>query len=245
MEPVAPPAPTAAEAARYAVLRRLGPALRHDLVVNLQAVAMMTEVLGARLDRSDEAPPAAAPVAPADLSQQLVRIHALVRSAVDDALRVATWLCPPGDDEGVPLSQGVDECLALVRSPFGFRGIVLHAQVDPAAIEVSRQPLRLLLLAALLHLADQDSAPCELRVHADVQGHEAALAIERLPAPDPLARGTPGADELGYRRLAPTDLQALAAEAGATGITLALQGRRVLLRLPRLVATTPLQIAPR
>jgi len=36
----------AAESARYGVLRRLAPSLKHDMVVNLQAVAMMAAETG-------------------------------------------------------------------------------------------------------------------------------------------------------------------------------------------------------
>src|SRR3954469_17635163 len=47
---------TSAEAARYGVLRRLAPALKHDMVVNLQAVAMMAEVMGAKLEKGTPSP---------------------------------------------------------------------------------------------------------------------------------------------------------------------------------------------
>jgi hypothetical protein len=39
----------AAEAARYALLRRLAPSIRHHLVVNLQPIGMIYEVLDRRL----------------------------------------------------------------------------------------------------------------------------------------------------------------------------------------------------
>ena len=83
MPPTAPqePTDTAGEAARYAVLRRIGPALKHDLVVHLQAVAMMAEVLAARLDKG-------AP-SPEDLQQQVGRIHRVAREAVAHSLNVA------------------------------------------------------------------------------------------------------------------------------------------------------------
>ena len=79
----APVTDAPAEAARYAVLRRIGPALRHDLVVNLQAVALMAEVVTARLDRG--LPPLA------DLQHHLSRIQRGTREAVVNSLRVATW----------------------------------------------------------------------------------------------------------------------------------------------------------
>ena len=38
-----------AEAARYALLRRLAPSIRHNLVINLQPIGMIYEVLDRRL----------------------------------------------------------------------------------------------------------------------------------------------------------------------------------------------------
>src|SRR6185369_7993641 len=43
------PASTSAEAARYALLRRLAPSMRHHLVVNLQPIGMIYEVMDRRL----------------------------------------------------------------------------------------------------------------------------------------------------------------------------------------------------
>ncbi|NNU44225.1 hypothetical protein [Ramlibacter montanisoli] len=47
--PRATMAPAEAEAARYALLRRLAPSFRHHLVVNLQPIGMIYEVMERRL----------------------------------------------------------------------------------------------------------------------------------------------------------------------------------------------------
>lgn len=230
----APPmdaADLAAEAARYAVLRRLGPALRHDLVVNLQAVAMMAEVLGARLEKGPPRPP--------DLQQQVGRIHRMVREAVGNSLKVAAWLTPPADDEGIGLREGVEECLALVRSNFGFRGFTLGAQVTDTSMEVSHARLRLLLLAGLICLSDESDEPAELAVRADVESGAARLILERRPLPGQAGQA---AEDAGYRRLGPGDLRALAVQAA---VDLQQQAGRIVMHLARLVPSTPLQIAPR
>ncbi|MFD0669326.1 hypothetical protein ACT80S_16525 [Ramlibacter sp. MAHUQ-53] len=225
---------TAAEAARYALLRRLGPALKHDLVVNLQAVAMMTEVLGARLERAGSGGPAVL----AELQQQVARIHRVTREAVASSLKVAAWLTPADEDEGIALQDGIEDGLALVRSHFGFRGIALHAQAEGARLEVSRPQLRLLLLAALVLLGDEAGGPCALNVRGAAEAGEGLLVLERGPVPAPVP--VP-ADDPGYRALSPADLRALAAEAG---VPLQAAPGRIALRLPRLVATSPLKIAP-
>ena len=49
-----PPHPAAAaEAARYALIRRLAPSMRHHLVVNLQPIGMIYEVMDRRLRAFD------------------------------------------------------------------------------------------------------------------------------------------------------------------------------------------------
>src|SRR5829696_915270 len=96
-----------AEAARYGVLRRLAPALKHDMVVNLQAISMMAEVLNARLERGSPAP--------SEFHSSIAKLNRLARDAVANCLKVAAWL-EPGEDEGVRLPEGVEDCLSLLAS---------------------------------------------------------------------------------------------------------------------------------
>ncbi len=235
----APPG-QAAEAARYAVLRRIGPALRHDLIVNLQAMGMMTEVAAARLDHA--MPPLA------DLQQQLARIQRGTREAITNSLRVATWLAPPEDDS-VGLREGALECLALVRSGLEFRGYVLRSDLQAQDFEVSSATLRPLLLAGLLYLADREAAPGELTVGAHLDagldtGQDAGHATLTLSRSPPGSAGSTGAAhgaDAPYRALHAEDVRALARDGR---IDLRLEDRHVFIRLPRLTATSPLQIAP-
>jgi len=243
------------EAARYALLRRLGPALRHDLVVHLQAVAMMAEVLSARLGRGAQ---------PDDLPQTLARMHRLAREAVAGALQVASWLAPPEDDT-VDLRQGLEECLGLVRSCLGFRGIRLLADLPDAGLPVSRDPLRFLLLSALLNLSDQ--GPPGSALHVQVQPETDGVLLQlTLEARDSLATPltpatirpdddadahaegrknwrvlAPGEDA-DYRPLGWSDVRVLAA-----GLPLLrhCNPTRIELRLPRAETRAPLQVAPR
>jgi C4-dicarboxylate-specific signal transduction histidine kinase len=226
--PATLPPPAAAESARFAVLRRIGPAIKHDLVVNLQAVAMKSEVLATRLDKAmpgrDE------------LQEQLGRIHRLAREAVLQSLKAAAWLAP-AEGEGIELRRGIEEGLDLVRSNFGFRGFSLQARELRGDLEVAQDPLRYLLPAALLHLADQARHPGELAVQASVEGTTALLVLELVTQP-----GTPPVQpDESLRPITAEDLLALAGEGEAEVLA---APDHVELRLPRLVATSPLQIAP-
>jgi hypothetical protein len=170
---------TAAEAARYAVLRRLGPALKHDMLVNLQAVTMMSELLGARLERGMPTQ--------AELQNSLARIHRTAREAVANCLKVVGWIEPP-EDEVIGLREGVEASLALVRSSFNFRGMVV-------------------------------------------------LTLQWQPRP----QGEAMPFEPSYRLLDWANVQALA---DVESLHLRREKGCIVLRLPRMVTTTPLQIAP-
>lgn len=218
-----------AEAARYGVLRRLAPALKHDLVVHLQAVAMMAEVLNARLEKGT--PPTG------DLQKSVSKINRLAREAVLNSLRVAAWI-EPADDEGVLLREGVEECIALLRSNFNFRGFSLTNQAPESGFEVSRVVLRNVLAAVLISLTDEAPGPGELVIDAQTAGGWATLGVTFVPHGDD-SEVVPF--EPNYRALDWADVQALAESESAE---LAREAGRTVLRLPRLVATTPLQIAP-
>lgn len=217
-----------AESARYGVLRRLAPSLKHDMVVNLQAVAMMAEVLNARLERGSPAP--------SDFQASISKLNRLARDAVANCLKVAAWI-QPVEDEGIRLPQGVDECLALLASNFNFRGITVAREVPETEFEVSRVALRHLLTAALITLTDAAGGPCEVQVKAQVADGKAEISVKVEPRPD--AEGMPF--EPSYRQLDWADVQALAA---AESVDLVRGADRVVMRMPRAVATAPLQIAP-
>lgn len=226
----APPG-QAQEAARYAVLRRIGPALRHDLVVNLQAVGMMTEVIATRLERG--LPPLA------DLQHQIARIQRGTREAIAQSLRVAAWLIPPEDDS-VDLRTSLQECLTLVRSGLEYRGLALQVDLPAAGFEVSGATLRPLLLSALIHLSDQARAPSKLQVSARTDTTQATLTLGCQAAGGQGAHATADLD-LPYRPLGALDVQALAVSGSAD---VHIQAGQIDIRLARLVPTTPLQIAP-
>jgi hypothetical protein len=225
---------TPAEAARYGVLRRLAPALKHDMVVNLQAVAMMAEVLSARLEKGTPSP--------TDFEASVSKMNRLARDAVMTCLKVATWISP-SEDESVRLRDGVDECVGLLRSSFNFRGFSLANEVPDSEFEVSRVALRHLAAASLLSLADAAPEPSHLTATAEISPGFAVLTIRCTARPqdeDGLAPDAIAA-EPNYRALDWSDVQALAI---AEGIELFRTQDQIVMRVPRMVATTPLQIAP-
>lgn len=218
-----------AEAARYSVLRRLAPALKHDMVVNLQAVAMMAEVLNARLERGQSNPN--------ELQKCVSKINRLAREAVMTCLDVAAWI-EPGEDEGIRLREGVEECVGLLAGNFNFRGFSISNDVPDVDFEVSREALRNLLSACLITLTDAAATPAEVLVKAEVAAGFAVLTVRcetRESGPDAMAFA------VTYRQLDWSDVQALAA---AESVELFRTPDQIVMRIPRAIASTPLQIVP-
>ncbi|AEG91856.1 Hypothetical protein Rta_07750 [Ramlibacter tataouinensis TTB310] len=180
------------------LLRRLAPAMRHHLVVNLQPIGMVYEVMQRRLRAPQP-----------DLSQALGsahKIHGFARAALSSCLDVVTWLVPE-ENAAMPLADGVRECAGLLASNLSFRGYGLRNEVGPLPGQVRRAALRTMLTALLIHATDEQPSPAELVLTAQAGAEGAVLTLTVRPA-----QGAGGfATEAGYRGLAHQDLEALAA----------------------------------
>lgn len=217
------------EAARYTVLRRLAPTLKHDMVVHLQAVSMLAEVLGAKLEKD--------PPSPAELRKSLEKIQRLARDGIASCLKVASRIAP-GDDEGVLVHEGVDECLALLRSTFIARGFSLQNEVPALDFQVSRTALYQLLPAAMILLSDAARGPSDIMLGAEISAGFSMLTVHCTPRPDD-KEYFPRDDS--YRQLEWPDVQAMAA---AESVVIFRTSDQIVMLFPRLVTHTALQIAP-
>lgn len=188
----------AAEAARYALLRRLAPSMRHHLVVNLQPIGMIYEVMDRRLK-------APSPDL-ASVHDSAHKINSFARAALASCLDVVSWLAPE-EGAAVSVDGGVRECARLLATSLGFRGYALRNEVPAITDKVRRAALRNLLTATLIHVTDALDPPSELILTAEPQsrGVRLVLTIRRTD-------GDAGfAHEAGYRKLQWSDIEALAA----------------------------------
>lgn len=221
----APPGPSfpsaEAEAARYALLRRLAPSMRHHLVVNLQPIGMIYEVMERRLRQP--APDLA------HVQDSANKINGFAKAALHSCLDVVSWLAP---DDGVAISveDAVRECTALLATSLSFRGYALRNNVTPLPGLVRRSGIRNLLSGVLIHCTDHATAPSDLELSCSAEPDAARITVN--------VRRTLGeqgfAGEANYRKLAWSDLQALAA---ADGVQIARDGDRIELRLPWMKAS--------
>ena len=198
-EPAAlPPAATQAEAARYALLRRLAPSMRHHLVVNLQPIGMIYEIMDRRLRAPQP-----------DLSevhQSVSKINGFARAALDSCLDVVSWLAPE-EEKRIGVAEGVRECMSLLATSLTFRGYALRNEVAAMAGEVRRSAIRNVLTAAMIQATDETPAPADLVLVAERSASALLLTLTLRPTD---GQNRLAADEL-YRRLAWSDVEALAA----------------------------------
>jgi hypothetical protein len=190
------------EAVRYALLRRLALAMRHQLVVHLQPMGLITELLERRLQQPE--PPLA------QVREGMDKIHTLSRSAVQACLDVVSWLAPDPAAR-FAVQDGVHECVDLLRSSFSFRGFALTSQADAAPQQVARGALRQVLPAALFALTDRAPSPADLVVGAQAVG-DGQVVVTLALRPAAGEPGFPGHQP--YRLMDWEDVELLAAAEG-------------------------------
>jgi hypothetical protein len=188
----------AAEAARYALLRRLAPAMRHNLVAPLQPIGMVYEIMQRRM-RAPEPNLA-------DIQEGANKINSFARTALDSCLDVITWMAPEQVTR-TTAADGLAECLSLVQTSFAFRGFSLHDELGEVGGEVSRAAFRNVVTGALVFLSDDQPPPAQLTITGEAAQGFLAITV---------AAGR-GAGEEGfataptYRPLVWSDVEALAA----------------------------------
>ena len=96
-----------AEAARYAVLLRVAPMLRHDLAGAMQPIGMIAVVLQRRLQMPE--PDLTA------IGKNVTTVGALVKEASSGCLNAMGWLAPR-EDAAVEVEAGVADIIKLLVS---------------------------------------------------------------------------------------------------------------------------------
>jgi hypothetical protein len=186
-----------AEAAHYAVLRRITPTIRHHLVGEFQPIGMIATMLDRRL-QSDEPNLN-------HLRDNSAALGKLSRTAASTCMNLMSWLAPK-KDAVTKLDSGVVDCLSLLTTEFRFRGFVLVNEVTDMPVNVSTAALRSVLPAALLAMSDQQPGPADFALKADLVPHGVALSIVRRSA----VRSAETSPVAEYRALNWQDVTALA-----------------------------------
>ena len=185
------------EAARYAVLRRLSPSLRHHLIRPLQPIALIYGVLSHKLS--------APSVDAEDIRLHADKINDFAKDALAQCLDISSWMAPePG--VVVEFGAGVRECIGLLATTLHFRGFHLVNEIENMPQKVRRDAVRMVLNAALLEISDTLTEPATLTLSATSQADEVRLSL-KVEIRD---EGRVEHYDDGYRKLLWSDVQALA-----------------------------------
>lgn len=187
-----------AEAARYALIRRLSPSFRHHLVRYLQPIGMIYGVMDHRLS------------APAPnlrtLHQDASNINKFAKAALAQCTDISSWLSPE-EDTLIEVGLGVQDCVGLLAGNLNFRGYQIINEVGDSALYLRRDSLRSVLAAALLAVTDQLDEPAMIVLTQTVDKDHLTLAMHISPSSQ--LHGEVYQD--GYRKLSWGDVQAISA----------------------------------
>ena len=195
-----------AESARYALMRRLLPAIRHNIAGALQPVGMMAALLERRLK-------GASPDL-VQLGQNSQALNALSREAAATSLSLMGWLAPK-DNDLLAVGAALEESLALLHTELSFRGFAVVNQAASSQLLLSRSMLRSVFTASLMALTDQAHDAASVVISAAQSDDQIQLKISLQPGGNAALGGFSGR-ALAYRLIGWDDVLALAQAEGVT-----------------------------
>ena len=193
-----------AEAARYALMRRLLPAIRHNIAGTLQPIGMMSAMLERRMK-------AATPDL-AQLGKSAQGLNTLSREAAAVSLNLMTWLAPKDNDQ-VAVNSAVEESLGLMATELSFRGFAVVNQTAEAVSLLPKGILRSVFTASLIALTDSVDLAASVVVSAEGETGNIRLNISLEPGGTPELAAMEGRLPI-YRALQWADVQAIAEAEG-------------------------------
>ena len=194
-----------AEAARYALLRRLAPALRHNMAGSLQPVNMMSAMLEKRLQNP-------VPDLPA-LAKNSATLNTLSRGAAASCMALMAWFAP-NDHEQVVFDICLEHALGLVNTELSFKGLMVINETAGVKAQLPRSVVCNVVMTALIAMADVAVAPSNMVLTAEQRGDELLITIAVVATQGETMSGS----MTRYRGLQWDDVQALA-EADSVHLT--------------------------
>jgi len=164
-----------AEAACYAVLRRLMPLLRHDVAGAMQPVRMLLMVLERRVHAPEPDIKA--------ITKNVVSVSALTKQATADCFNALEWI-GSSQDADVSLRSSVDEVIKLLATELSAHALTLVNGISDDTATAPQSFLRTVFMGSLLVFCDQCAAGGTLQVtfEAATDSHRAhRLQLRLLP----------------------------------------------------------------
>lgn len=211
------------ESARYALLQRLVPAIRHHLMGEFQSVGVLTAMMDRRLR-------AAVPHLDS-LREDTMSLGSVSAKAASSSVNLMTWIAPD-KSAALKVEAGVNECLGLLSTELRLRGFVIVNEVPDCDAEISSTALRSVLTAALIALSDLSEAAADILLQMQALPDRVELSIDLRPNPG----RTKGVRPIPFRLLGWRDVEILAI---AEGVKLTRAQGVVLLVFPRWPVQVP------
>ena len=156
------------EAARYALLQRLAPALQHHMMGQFQSMGMIAAMMERRLQ-------SAAPDL-ASVRGDCASLGSVSQTAVTSIINMMSWI-EPNPAAAMRLDAGVRECLGLLATQFRFKGFAIVNEVPEIGLAVSSRALRSVLSATLIVLSDLSQAPADLVIQAHAMHDRVEMSV--------------------------------------------------------------------
>lgn len=165
-----------AEAARYAVLQRLMPVLRHDMAGSLQPVRLLLKLLERRLQMPEPDLQA--------IARNINSISSLTQQSSVDCMNTLQWMAS-GQNTHVSLRDSVDEAIKMLTVELSVRALDLVNGIADDTATAPQGFLRSAFMGALLAFCDQSAASGILQVTFNAfpegENHPGQLKLQLLP----------------------------------------------------------------
>ncbi len=185
------------EAARYALLQRLAPAIQHHMMGQFQSMGMITAMMERRLQSADPDL--------VSIRKDCASLGSVSHMAVSSIINMMTWI-ELKTASTLKFDAGVRECLGLLSTQFRFKGFGIVNEVPGIDVDVSSRALRSVLSATLIALSDLSEAPADLVIGAQAMPDRVELSIALRPT----ERGAKNFRPTAYRLLKWRDVEILA-----------------------------------
>ena len=161
-------APAPEEAARYALLQRLAPALQHHMMGQFQSMGMIAAMMEKRLESNEPDM--------ANIRKDCAALGSVSQTAINSIINLMTWI-EPKPRLTVTVDAGVKECVGLLATQFRFKGFAIVNEVPPLDLVVSSAGFRSVLSATLIVLSDLSQVPADLVIQAQAVPGGVELSI--------------------------------------------------------------------
>jgi hypothetical protein len=180
-----------AEAACFAVLRRIAPVLRHDVAGLMQPVGMLMMVLQRRVQMPEPDLQA--------IAKNVTSVSALAKEATAGCMNAMGWMASR-EDAAVSLRSSVNEAAILLSVELSTQGLEISNIIPDDSAIVPQSFFRSVLVGALLAFCDQRMVGGTLQISLDAEAGNNTTAnrlmLRMLPRDASAVPGVPEIPEL-------------------------------------------------